>query len=132
MNFWQFLDATFDRLPGWPDERQWVTFGVFAMAYVMLRMAVVNGDLWTVELFKILLQAIIISAIIGAIVSFHFTASKIGQELDTKRAETTGKMIDLAADAIGQNKANDPDAAGEAADQVAGAAADEADKIKKT
>lgn len=76
MNFWQFLDRCFDRLPGWPSERQWVTIGIFSLAYVMLRMAVVNGDLWNVELFKILLQGIIMGALISSVIAFHFAANK--------------------------------------------------------
>lgn len=99
-NLWEFLDSLVDRLPGWPDERQWVTMGIFLLAYTMLRMAVVNGDLWTVELFKILLQAVVISAIIGSIVAFHFSANKSGMDLDAKRAETTGKIVDMASEAV--------------------------------
>ena len=74
--FWDFLDRQIDRLPGWPSERQFVTCLIFALAWTLLHMAVANGDLWNVELFKIILQAVIIGAIIGAIVAFHFAASK--------------------------------------------------------
>lgn len=75
MNLWQFLDKQIDRLPGWPNERQWVTVMIFATAWTLLRMAVTNGTLWDVELFKIILQAVMISAIIGSIIAFHFSAN---------------------------------------------------------
>lgn len=88
MNFWQFLDRCIDRLPGWPSERQWVTIGIFSLAYVMLRMAVVNGDLWNVELFKILLQGIIMGALISSVIAFHFAANK--QEVE----RPTGTPVD--------------------------------------
>lgn len=76
VTFWDFLDRCMDRLPGWPSERQWVTAMIFVTAWVLLRMAVVNGTLWDVELFKIILQAVIISAIIGSVVAFHFAANR--------------------------------------------------------
>jgi phosphate/sulfate permease len=84
MNFWQFVDKQIARLPGWPSERQWVTVMVFGLAYMLLKMAVANGDLWNVELFKIILQAVIISAIIGAVVAFHFTANSKHDRADTE------------------------------------------------
>jgi hypothetical protein len=76
MTFWQFLDRCIDRLPGWPGERQWVTIGIFALAHSMLQMAVANGDLWNVELFKILLQGLIMGALISSVIAFHFAANK--------------------------------------------------------
>jgi hypothetical protein len=75
MNFYEFVDRQIARLPGWPSERQCVTAALFALAWTMLRMAVVNGTLWEVELFKIILHAVIIGAIIGSVVAFHFAAN---------------------------------------------------------
>ena len=79
MNGWEFLDRVMGRLPGWPNERQWVTAMIFATAWTLLRMAVVNGTLWNVELFKIILQAVMISAIIGSVIAFHFSANNRSQ-----------------------------------------------------
>ena len=76
MNAWDFLDRQINRLPGWPSERQFVTGMLFALAWGLLQMAVTNGTLWNVELFKIILQAVIIGAIIGSVVAFHFAANK--------------------------------------------------------
>ena len=83
MNFWQFIDKQIGRLPGWPNERQIVTLLIFVTAWTLLRMAVVNGTLWDVELFKIILQAVIISAIIGSIVAYHFAATNRQHEEPT-------------------------------------------------
>lgn len=80
MTFWQFADRQIARLPGWPSERQAVTAALFFLAWKLLDMAIENGTLWDVELFKIILQAVIIGAIIGSVIAFHFAANK--QERD--------------------------------------------------
>src|SRR3546814_14894383 len=55
MTVWDFLH----RLgPGWPSERQWVTFSLFALTAGMLLMAREDPHLWDVKLFEVVLQAI--------------------------------------------------------------------------
>lgn len=75
MTIWDFLDRQIARLPGWPTERQLVTGLLFFLAWKLLDMAIENGTLWDVELFKIILQAVVIGAIIGSVVAFHFAAN---------------------------------------------------------
>ena len=87
MNFWQWL---YRAGPGWPTERQWVTIAVFILASAMLQMAVDNPDLWKEELFKTLITVVIVTAIVNAIVAFHFAANKS----DEAKTENTAKMAD--------------------------------------
>lgn len=98
MSFWQFCDRLLDRLPGWPTERQWVTIAVFATAGAMLQMAVDNTGLWKEELFKTLITVVIVTAIVNAIVAFHFAANKS----DEAKTENTAKMAD-AMKAVAQS-----------------------------
>jgi uncharacterized membrane protein YedE/YeeE len=72
------------------SERQWVTAGMFALATVMLAMALFLPDLWEVQLFGVLLQAVIISGIIGLVAGFHFAANLN----DERRADNTGNAFD--------------------------------------
>ncbi len=110
-----------------PNERQGVTIAIFLLAIGLLLMAREDPKLWEVELFKILLQGVIISGILGAIVALHFAANKT----DITKAENTGKAFDAitataaAATAPGGAK----EAANQAADDVAHAAQDKADQI---
>lgn len=89
MTFWEFVDRTLDRLPGWPTERQWVTIATFTLAGSMLKMAEVHPELWNVELFKALLTLVIGTAIVNMILAFHFTANKS----DEDKAANTGEAF---------------------------------------
>lgn len=90
MNFWVFLDRLLDRLPGWPNERGWVTFGLFAILAVLLQMSVSNPALWEVEVYKVIIQAVALTGILNMIVAFFFTANKGDEE----RVANTGKALD--------------------------------------
>lgn len=87
MTFWDWLYRVG---PGWPNERGWVTLGIFTLAGSMLKMAEVHPGLWDIELFKVLIQAVIISAVINMITAFWFAANKT----DETKSENTGKMAD--------------------------------------
>jgi len=106
MNGWQFFDRVLGRLPGWPTERQWVTLAVFAMGAGMLQMAVDNPDLWKEELFKTLITVVIVTAIVNAIVAFHFAANKA----DETKADNTGKAFEAikAAAEAGPGSSDSP------------------------
>ncbi len=90
MTFWAFLDRTFDRLPGWPSERQWVTAALVGTLWIMLQMAVDNPKLWGVKLFEILIQGFALTGMLNMILAFHFAANKA----DEVKSDNTGKMAD--------------------------------------
>lgn len=97
MNFWEFLDRTFARLPGWPSEKQLVMLTTFGMGFAMLIMARNDAALWSVELFKTLITVVIVTGCINMILAFYFTANKSDEkraEIDQTRAETTGKAFE--------------------------------------
>ena len=72
MTFWQFIDRCIDRLPGWPSERQVITYLNVALIWIMLRMARENGTLWNVELFKVILQALALTGFLNMAMAFFF------------------------------------------------------------
>lgn len=105
MRFWEFLDKTFDRLPGWPSEKQLVMLTTFGMGFAMLVMARNDAELWSVELFKTLITVVIVTGCINMILAFYFTANKSDEkraELDEKRTETTKSAFEAIA-ATAQN-----------------------------
>lgn len=106
MTFWQFLDRTLDRMPGWPTERQWVTAALVATMWALLQMAVDNPKLWDVKLFEILLQGIFLTGFLSMVLAFFFSANKGDEErakADRQKADNTGKLADaFTAVATGQ------------------------------
>lgn len=85
-----------------PDigERQWVTIGLFAFATLLLGMAWSNPKLWEVEVFKVIVQAVVLTGMLNMVLAFHFASNK-GSE--TAR-ENTGKAFDaITAAATGQS-----------------------------
>lgn len=108
MNFWQFLDSTLDRLPGWPSERQIVMVMTYALSVTMIVMAKEDPSLWRVELYKTLVTVVTVTGFVNMILAFYFAANKSDEarsDLDAKRAETSGKLTDLAAAAIASTAA---------------------------
>lgn len=105
-NFWQFLDKLVDRLPGWPSERQVVMGLTFILGFKMLSMAVANGDLWNIELFKTLVTVVIVTGCVNMVLAFHFAANK-SEEVKT---ENTGKAFEAitAAAKAGATVDTDP------------------------
>ena len=69
-------ERLFDRLPGWPTERQWVTIATFGLVLVLLAMAHANPRLWDVEVFKVIIQAAVLTGLLNMILAFHFSANK--------------------------------------------------------
>lgn len=107
------------------QERHFVTLAIFMLAAGMLMMARENPDLWEIDLFTIILQAVVISGIIGSILAFHFAANK----KDVVEVEAAERAAELAAVQRRQPTVDIPPDAAQAADQVADAAAAEADRI---
>lgn len=90
MNVWTFLDRAAARLPGWPSERQWVTSATFGLVLVLLAMAHANPRLWDVEVFKVIIQAAVLTGLLNMILAFHFSANKG----DEAKSANTGKAFD--------------------------------------
>jgi hypothetical protein len=109
------------------SERQAVTAAIFMLAAGMFLMARENPKLWDIELFKIILQAVIISGIIGSILAFHFSANK-GDETKTENTAKAFEAITATATAASAPP-EVKEAASIAADQVAEAASAEAERI---
>lgn len=86
MNFWAWLAQVG---PGWPSERQWVMVGVFISFWGMLMMAWNTPTLWQQELFKMILQAFVVTGIIGMILPFFYAANKT----DETRADNTNQAF---------------------------------------
>lgn len=110
--FFRGLDRLIDRFPPWPNERQWVSMALFALAAAMLLMARENPKLWDVKLFEVTFQAIMLTGILNMIVAFHFAANKGEREANVKRAENVGKAFDAvraAAVAAGNDDPTRPD-----------------------
>lgn len=90
MSVRHWTERLFDRLPGWPSERQWVTIATFGLVLVLLAMAHRNPRLWDVEVFKVIIQAAVLTGLLNMILAFHFAANKG----DEAKAENTGKAFD--------------------------------------
>ena len=96
-NFWQFLDKLLDRMPGWPSEKQLVMLTTFGMGFMMLIMAVADGSLWNVELFKTLITVVIVTGCVNMILAFYFTANKNDEDravVDAQRVDNTAKAFE--------------------------------------
>lgn len=114
------------------QERHFVTLAIFLLAVGMFLMARENPELWEIELFKIILQAVVISGIIGSILSFHFAANKT----DEAKVENTTKAFEAIKATANVVTAPDAkqaavEAAGKVADAATSAADDVAEDIKR-
>jgi hypothetical protein len=97
MTFWAFLDRCIDRLPGWPSERQVITYMNVALIWIMLRMARENGTLWDIELFKVILQALALTGFLNMAMAFFFAANRS----DEQRSANTTKLVDTVKQLAG-------------------------------
>ena len=81
--------------PGWPNERQAVTLGLFFLAVMMLVMAYNQPALWDVKLFEIILQAVVLTGLLNLVGGFHFSANKLDETkaLNTRAAFDTMRAI---------------------------------------
>ena len=100
-NFWGFLEALVNKLPGWPSERQVVMITTFAMGFMMIIMGRNDASLWNVELFKTLITVVIVTGCVNMILAFHFAANK----LDENRSNNTKAAFE-AITATANNNGN--------------------------
>lgn len=87
MSFWNWLHRTG---PGWPTERQWITIALIGLIVLLLAMAAGNPRLWDVEVFKVIIQAVVLTGFLNMALAFHFAANKS----DETKADNTGKAFD--------------------------------------
>jgi len=97
------------------EERHFVTLAIFLLAVGMLMMAREEPKLWDVELFKILLQAVIVTGILNMILSFHYAANKG----DEQRSQNTAKAFEAITAAATAATPADVSGAAVAAEQAA-------------
>ena len=106
MTFWQFADRTLDRLPGWPTERQWVIVGIATLIGSLLKMAEVRPDLWDVEVFKVIIQAAVLTGALNMILAFYFAANKA----DEVKSDNTARAFEAITATANASAGADPNA----------------------
>ena len=87
------------------NERQGVTLGLFAFASLLLGMAWEDTNLWEVEVFKVVLQAVVLTGLLNMVAAFHFASSK-GSE--TARENTGAAFRAIESVATGQSAPHGP------------------------
>lgn len=107
-------------------ERQAVTAGIFGLTVLLLGMAAHNPKLWDVKLFEVVLQAVVLTGLLNMVLAFHFTANKQNEIASAN----TGRAFDAIAAAANSSPAHTD--ATFAAEQVADAAVEEAERIKSS
>jgi hypothetical protein len=76
------------------NERQFVTIGLFAMARE-------NPALWDVEVFKVIIQAVVLTGLLNMVGAFHFASNK-GSEVARENTGKAMSAIEAVAKAGGQ------------------------------
>lgn len=102
-NWLVVLQMLLDRLPGWPTERQLVALGTFLLLWDLLNMAFKSPELWDVEVFKVIIQAVALTGLLNMILAFHFTANKSSEQKDenlSRALEIKGPEATKAADHV--------------------------------
>lgn len=80
-------------------ERQWVTIGIFGLAILLLGMAWRNPALWEVEVFKVIVQAVVLTGLLNMVLAFHFSSNKGDGQA---RENTAAAFRAIEATATGQ------------------------------
>ena len=93
MTFWQFLDKTLDRLPGWPDVRGWIMIALFMLTTQIVWMIYFRPNLAEIDLFKTIAQVLVVQALVGLALAFYFTATKTGSELAKQQGDITERLM---------------------------------------
>lgn len=79
-------------------ERQWITAATFALAFFMFAMAINDPTLWRIDLFKVLLQGVVMGGLVNMVLGYFYTANSG----DAAKTDNTGKAFD-AISAVAQN-----------------------------
>jgi hypothetical protein len=75
-----------DRMPGWPNERGWLTIALFIQTAAIIALITWKEDLRKDEFFKAIANAIIVTGWIGFAVGQRQNAAdreQVGKALDT-------------------------------------------------
>lgn len=99
MTFWDFLDKTLDRLPGWPNGRGLVGLATFSLTIMVLWMVKADESLRQDEFFKVIATAIVLTGFINGVVAFFFSQNQLNAEASQNSLvafETMGKQADAA------------------------------------
>lgn len=109
------------------DARGWIGFGCWLLVMIILAMIAIDRTLLESDAFLILATAIVITGWVQGPVGWAYQATKQGGEM----AESSARIAEEAASAAVRNgrPAKTPASAAAAAEQVAGAAAAEAETI---
>ena len=89
-------------------------------------MAGANPELWEVEVFKVIVQATVLTGALNMVLAFHFAANKA----DETKVENTGKAFDAITAAAKKRTGDISGDVEHAVDEVVDAAEEQADKIK--
>ena len=87
------------------NERQAVTIGMFSFACVLLAMARENPALWDVEVFKVIIQAVVLTGLLNMVGAFHFASNK-GSEVARENTGKAMSAIEAVAKAGGKDSAD--------------------------
>lgn len=132
MKFFEYLDRIGERRqaralkrgPIWPtDFRGWLGFGLFLQSTMLFILIAAIPDIRESQGFLTLASAVIVTGWIGGAAAFAYAAGK----RDAEQQEQTKQALSLAQSAV--NNAAPAGGAGDAAQDVAGAAQDRADEI---
>ena len=112
----------------WPQigERQWVTIATVGFAILLLAMAASNPSLWEVEVFKVIIQAVVLTGLLNMVLAFHFASNK-GSEA---ARENTGKAFDAITATAKASVAGNTFEASDSADPVQEALQQSADALQ--
>lgn len=106
-------------------ERQWVTIALFVLAFFVIGLMAADPSIRRDDLFKVLAQAIVLTAVVNGIVAFHFSSNK-GAETARDNTRAAFEAITATAAAVAPAPALDSVSGAQA---VANGAQDAADKI---
>jgi hypothetical protein len=112
MTFWQFLDKTLDRLPGWPNGRGLVGLATFSLTIMVLWMVKADESLRQDEFFKVIATAIVLTGFINGVVAFFYSQNQLNAEASQNSRvafETMGKQADAAKTVAERSPANPTD-----------------------
>lgn len=99
-------------------ERQWVTIALFALAFFIIGLMACDEGLRKDDLFKVLAQAIVLTAVVNGIVAFHFSSNKGNEKATENTATALTAITAVAAANAGQTPTPDADEAQTKADEI--------------
>lgn len=93
--------------PEWPNARDWIGIGTFALTIMILWMVKADPSLRRDEFFKTIATLIIGTGFINGVVSWAYGATKGGGELADKNAEIVKQAVEAPAEPVKAEIVND-------------------------